>query len=364
MVSLPQDPPQPSSSPTVTADGLQASRATRIQAALLLLVTLGLLVTVVLFVLTARGYFEQSQTLILVADDSEGVTVGMDMTYAGFPIGRVSRIELSSEGKAEIVMVVAEKDAKWLRKSTVFTLERSIVGATKIRAFTALLADPPLPDGARRDVLRGDAAEEIPKLTASVREVLANINAISQADSPLNKTLANAQVATTRLAGPQGALGMLMGSDAEVKKVHAALEKANALLARLDTVGAKTGNLIDSAKTVADSAKGVADRADALVATANQRVFGRTPQDPSLMADTRATVQQLNALLADARASLTKVEGVLKEVQGTAANTREATQDLSALRAEVEGSLRKVDSLVNEINRKWPFKREAEVKLP
>jgi phospholipid/cholesterol/gamma-HCH transport system substrate-binding protein len=34
------------------------------------------------------------------------------------------------------------------------------------------------------------------------------------------------------------------------------------------------------------------------------------------------------------------------------------------LRAEVEGSLRKVDHLVNEINRKWPFARDTELKLP
>jgi phospholipid/cholesterol/gamma-HCH transport system substrate-binding protein len=30
----------------------------------------------------------------------------------------------------------------------------------------------------------------------------------------------------------------------------------------------------------------------------------------------------------------------------------------------VEGSLRKVESLVNEINRKWPFARDTELKLP
>jgi phospholipid/cholesterol/gamma-HCH transport system substrate-binding protein len=34
------------------------------------------------------------------------------------------------------------------------------------------------------------------------------------------------------------------------------------------------------------------------------------------------------------------------------------------LRAEVEASLRKVEHLVNEINRKWPFARDPEIKLP
>jgi phospholipid/cholesterol/gamma-HCH transport system substrate-binding protein len=45
-------------------------------------------------------------------------------------------------------------------------------------------------------------------------------------------------------------------------------------------------------------------------------------------------------------------------------NTRAATVDLGALRTEVEASLRKVEQLVNEVNRKWPFARDTEVKLP
>ena len=47
-----------------------------------------------------------------------------------------------------------------------------------------------------------------------------------------------------------------------------------------------------------------------------------------------------------------------------ARNARVATADLGTLRAEVEASLRKVESLVTEINRKWPFARDTEIKLP
>ena len=82
------------------------------------------------------------------------------------------------------------------------------------------------------------------------------------------------------------------------------------------------------------------------------------------MTETRATVVQLNALLSDARNSLKKVDGVLQEAQLIATNTREASADLGTLRGEVESSLRKVEGLVNEINRKWPFKRDVELKLP
>ncbi|HEX5389174.1 MAG TPA: MlaD family protein, partial [Burkholderiaceae bacterium] len=72
------------------------------KAALLMLLFVLLVVGSGVYLLYARGAFEAHQTVVLVADDSEGVTVGMDLTFSGFPIGRVRRIELSKEGNARI----------------------------------------------------------------------------------------------------------------------------------------------------------------------------------------------------------------------------------------------------------------------
>ena len=54
----------------------------------------------------------------------------------------------------------------------------------------------------------------------------------------------------------------------------------------------------------------------------------------------------------------------VQRAQAIGANTREATTDLGSLRAEVEASLRKVEQLVNDLERRWPFKRDPELKLP
>jgi phospholipid/cholesterol/gamma-HCH transport system substrate-binding protein len=82
------------------------------------------------------------------------------------------------------------------------------------------------------------------------------------------------------------------------------------------------------------------------------------------MDDTQAAVRELNGMLADARATLQKVDAVLVEAQAIGANARGATQDLGRLRGEVDASLRKVNRMVDEINRKWPFKSDTEIKLP
>ncbi|MFY3385057.1 MlaD family protein [Paracidovorax sp. MALMAid1276] len=308
-----------------------------LKAAALLLFTLLLIAGSGLYLLYARGAFEPTQTLILTADDSEGVVVGMDMTFSGFPIGRVRRIELANEGNARIIVDVPRKDAHWLRQSSVFTLVRGIVGGTNIRAYTGMLADAPLEDGAVRPVLRGDATAEIPQLMASARELLTNLNAITAQDAALGSSIANLRVLTERLNGPGGVLGVLMGSEADARKIVATLDRTNALLARLDGMAAK----------------------------ADRQVFGGDAGNKdALVPEVRATVAQLNALLADTRSSLQKVDAVLVEAQAIGANAREATTDLGALRAEVESNLRKVESLVNEINRKWPFARDTEIKLP
>ncbi len=320
-------------------------RGLAFKAALLMALTLLLVVGSVLYVMFARGVFEPTQRVVLIADDAEGVTVGMDMTFAGFAIGRVARVELGEDGNARILVDVAEKDAKWLRSSSIFTMERSLVGGTRIRAFSGVLDDPPLPDGAERTVLRGDAAAEIPQITAAVRELLENLKVMTQRDAALNQTLANLQTTTEKLNGPHGALGVLTGNEADAKQLAATIASANALMARANALTA---------------------RLDSLVANADRQVFGQgaAPGEGSLLGDVRATVTQLNGLLGDARGSLQKVDAVLVEAQGIASNTREATTDLTALRAEVERSLRQVDSLINEINRKWPFARDTEIKLP
>lgn len=295
--------------------------------ALALLIVIGaLIIAFALYVAYARGVFEPTQRLILTAEDSEGVIPGMDMTFAGFPIGRVSQVELGKDGKVEILVDVPRKDAKWLRTSSVFTLERSVVGETRLRAFSGVLTDPPLPPNSTRTVLRGDATAEIPRMVASARALLENLEQMTADSSHINNALANIDTVTGRLSGRYGILGGALGGDTEARKVLQTLDNINGLL----------------------------DKAD-------RRVFGKN----GVMDDTQAAIVQLNGMLQDARATLKKVDAVLVEAQGIASNTRSATDDLGALRGEVEASLRKVNRLVDEINRKWPFaSKNTEIKLP
>jgi phospholipid/cholesterol/gamma-HCH transport system substrate-binding protein len=296
-----------------------------VKAVILLVLMTALVLTFLLYVMYARGVFENTQRLVLVSEDSEGVIPGMDVTFSGFPIGRVRRVELAPDGKARILVDVNQKDAKWLRVSSVFTMEKSMVGETRIRAYSGILTDPALENNATRTVLQGDTAAEIPKLVASARALLDNLQSMTSSDSAINTSLANIQVATGRLGGKYGLLGSALGSEDEARKLLKTLERIDTLLIKAD-----------------------------------QRVFGKE----GVMDDAQATIRQLNVVLKDASASLKKVDAVLVEAQGIAGNAKAATKDLGVLRGEVDASLRKVTRMIDEINRKWPFASETELKLP
>ena len=315
--------------------------------ATLLLILIALLVMgSVVYVLYARGVFEATQRLVLIAENSEGVVVGMDMTFAGFPIGRVRGIELAEDGNARILIDVPRKDAKWLRESSVYTLVRGLLGNTQLRAYTGIPTDPPLKDGAEKKVLIGDAADEIPRLTSAAKDVMERIAALSAADAPLAAALANLQTVSEKLKGPGGALEVLLGNEADARKFILAIERSNALLARMDAAVMRLDAVIG--------------RTDGLIAKADAQVLG----EEGLVRDVRKTVTELHAMLGDVRSTLDKVNTVLTEAQAVAANARVATADLDVLRRDVDANLRKVQHMIDEISRRWPFACDTELKLP
>lgn len=297
-----------------------------------MVLTLILLCGSALFVMYSRGFFEATQRLVLMAEDSEGVVVGMDLTFSGFPIGRVHRIELAEDGKVRILVDVTAKDAHWLRTSSVFTLVRGVVGSPNIRAYTGVLDDPVLPDGAVRTVLQGDLSAEIPKVIAGAKELIDNLNTLTSASGPVSTSLGNLQTLTGRLNQPAGALQVLLGNEQDARKVIATIERSNALLTKLGAIATQ----------------------------AETQVFG--PQ--GVMPQSLATIRQLDSLLGESRDSLKKVDAILRDAQVISANAKGASADLAALRADVDTNLRKIESLVNEINRKWPFARNTEIQLP
>ena len=305
-------------------------------------VAIGLL----LYALYARGVFEPAQALTLIAPDAEGVVVGMPIMFSGFPIGQVSSMALDELGQVRIEVRIKKKDARWLRTSSVFSLEKQLLGGAKIRAASARMQDPELPAASERTLISKDAAQDIPQVIARANSILQNMDEIIRPDSSFNQTLANLKSVTERMAGEYGVLGGMTGGPEQAKKVLDTVDSVNALLASL---------------------KGVTTRADGVLAKTDDRMFGQG----GVMDETKRSIAQLNTILSEARDSLKKADAVLAtaqasatDIKNAATNVKDATTDLGALRVEVDDSIRKVNGLIDEINRKWPFARKAQIKLP
>jgi len=337
----PTAPPQPETPVQKSEPAAKAVpvRHLELKATMLLAFTVALIVGAALFLLRARGYFEPKQHLVLVADNAEGVVAGMDLTFSGFPIGTVKKVSLNDKGAVQIDVDVVQKDAKWLRTSSVFTLVKGLLGAPQLRAYSGVLSDPPLPNDAQRPVLRGDFNEEVARVIGAAKDVLDNLNQITAQNSELNRAMANLQVFTQKLQSRQGALHAIFGNEEDARKLVIAVERANAAMLQIQRLGASGQQLVTHADT---------------------RVFGRD----GIADDAQASMRQLRTLLGDARGSLQRVDAVLKEAQGIAGNVNKATSDLGTLRGEVEDNLRKIEDLINDLNRKWPFAKDRKIELP
>lgn len=323
------------------AASLRDVRRLEVRAALLLVFMAAMLLASVLYLMWVRGAFEETQALYLTTDDSEGVVVGMDMTFSGFPIGRVSRIELAEQGTVRIRVDVPVRAVRWLRTSSVYTLEKGLVGAARLRAFTGVLGDPPLPPGSVRPVLRGDVSAEIPRMVADARDVLQNVKRITDENSQLSEAVRQLSQFTSRMNGAQGGfISALTGNGQDARRVSELLAQATRLI---------------------QSLQGLSQRVDGVLGRADQQVLGKG----GLMEGAQASVNELTALLTEARHTLQKADAVLKDAQVISGNARNASADLDALRADVEASLRKVDAMMTQLNRRWPFApRQQEVPLP
>ncbi|MGA0954090.1 MAG: MlaD family protein [Burkholderiaceae bacterium] len=302
-----------------------------------------LLVGAIVFILHARGAFESSQRLTLVTDDSEGATVGMSLTFAGFQLGRVTRIRLGEDGNAHIEVDIPQSEAHWLKVSSVFTLERNLLGGTKLKAYSGILEDPLLPDGAVRPLLRGDATADIPKVAGTARELLENLQTLTGSNSPLVRSLEAIEVASQRLASDRGALAVLMGNTQGADQLQEAIGDLQQLIAATNekVLGLRPSSTNNST-------------------TASASIVGPANAPTSTLESVNKTLQATEATLRKAQESLTKLDAVLDDTKAITRNVRAASQDLELLRYEVEASLRTADELMRDVQRVWPLSQDPE----
>lgn len=293
----------------------------------------------VIYMLHARGFFEDTYRLQLAATSADGVAPGVPLVFSGIEIGRVSTLGLNDSGGIIIQTELLARNAKWLKENSSFTLDKPIVGGAKIRVDSPDLKAPALPENSTMLLLTADVTKEIPVLVERVKAILENVEHLTRKDGEVNGTLANLQTLTARMSGEHGMLEGILGSPEKARAVTDSLDKTHALMTKLD---------------------GMALKMDGMAAKADKWLFA--PNGVAAQAD--GSLAQIRLLLTDAQSSLKKVDALMANAVTISTDVKEGTQDIAKLRAEIDDAVRKANALVNEINKKWPFARDPEVKLP
>jgi phospholipid/cholesterol/gamma-HCH transport system substrate-binding protein len=292
-----------------------------------------------LYVLHARGFFEQRMQLQLAAASAEGISPGMPVTFSGMPIGQVASVNLNEAGGIVIAAEVSRDGARWLRTDSTFTLDKPLVGGAKIKVNSPNLASPQLPDNSTVLLLVTDPTQEIPVLIERVKSILVNVEHITRQDGELNSALANVKTITGRMSGKYGVLEGMLGSEENARPVVNSLKNIESLTGRLNEVAA---------------------RVDAMLAKTDRWLFAAD----GLSEQSKQALAQVRAMLTDAQGSLKRVDALLKNAVDISANVKEGTQDLAKLRADIDDSVRKANALLDDINRIWPFAKDVDMKLP
>ena len=293
----------------------------------------------VVYLLHARGFFEKTYDLQLAASSADGVAPGVPLVFSGIEVGSVTTLDLNDNGGIVIHAELLERNAKWLKQNSTFTLDKPFVGGAKIRIDSPDLSAPALPDHSTMLLLTADISKEIPALVERIKAILANVEHLTRKEGEINATLANVKTVTGRMTGEYGMLEGMLGSPEKARAVTDSLDKTRALITKLD---------------------GLALKMDGMAAKTDQWLFA-----PNGVAEhTRESLAQVRLMLNDAQSSLKKADALMTNAVEISANVKDGTQDIARLRAEIDDAVRKANALVNEINKKWPFARDPEVKLP
>ncbi len=291
-----------------------------------------------LYLLYSRGTFEREANFTLISADATGIAPGTPIVYRGIAVGRVTEVSLSDRGLAMVAITVPEREHRWIRTTSQFTLDKPLVGAAVIRLDTSSLDDPELVSDASVPLILNPPLD-VPALVAKVNGILdqlggvsKNLAYITRKNGEIDTALVNVKTITTQMSGKYGIAQGLLGSEKNAQVLMDSLTNVQRLTTKLDTIS----NKLD---TWAFSQGGMADKADQSLA-------------------------QIKTMLDDLHTSVAKLDAILVNVNGLTANLKDGTNDLAQLRGQVDEAVSKANQLITKINRILPSSKPGTVKLP
>ncbi|MBI4632390.1 MAG: MCE family protein [Deltaproteobacteria bacterium] len=308
-------------------------RKTELKVGLYVVITTLLIFASIGYIAYKKGLFETVSTYTLSSKSGEDLTEGMPVTFAGFTIGRVQKLELNESGIVLIKIRVPQRHTKWIRVDSTFIISKPLIGSPRMIIVTDNVKSPPLSTEEIREVMTvNDINETIKKLQPlieRINQIAANIEKmtgnLADPQGDVNKILRSASEITENLASKKSILEMAVGNEESVKSIHGGLKKV----------------------------KDITEHVDAILKKTDIGVYG--PE---------GLIPQVNGILKDLLAKLDKLNKTVDNINKISTDAADSTTDLKLLRSEIDATVKSIGNLASELDKKIPFKKEPEIKLP
>lgn len=289
--------------------------------AVFVVVAFAFLVVVVVLIGKENDLFSSKYELGFTVPKGTGFTRGMAVKLSGFRIGRIKSISLNESAQVDIVLQIARKYQKWIRRdSHVQLLKEGLVGETVVEVSVGSSSQPVLQENEKLtfiktkglDELADEIAEKVKPVLNDVRDIISYVN------------------------DPQG----------DVKQ---SLRNINTLTRGLETTREHADNLL------------VDVRADAKEVSAKLS---------TVLDDTSRTVGKLEKPISELDR---KLPSILEKVENTMENAENASGDLKAMTEQVrpkvpnlleqtESAVEGANSVLDAIKGIWPI--NSRIKKP
>lgn len=264
-----------------------------------------LIIASVMYLAYSKGFFTREYIFTLSSKSGEDLTEGMPVLFSGYKIGKVESLELNDQGLLLIKIRIPERHVKWIRSNSTFSLYKPLIGSSRLIVTTENLKSPTL------------SPKSIPEITI-VNDINDTIKKVQPTLVKVDNVVTNIEKMTTTMAHKDSLIEMAVGTPESAKSVNESLKKIKDILVKTD-----------------------------------EQIYGDDGALPLI-----------RKILKDMIIKLGKLNAALDNVVKISADTADSTKDLKALRDEIDTTVNTINNIVNEIDKKIPFKKEPEIKLP
>lgn len=273
--------------------------------AVFVVVAFAFLVVVVVLIGKENDLFSSKYELGFTVPKGTGFTRGMAVKLSGFRIGRIKSISLNESAQVDIVLQIARKYQKWIRRdSHVQLLKEGLVGETVVEVSVGSSSQPVLQENEKLtfiktkglDELADEIAEKVKPVLNDVREIISYVN---DPQGDVKQSLRNINTLTRGLETTrEHADNLLVDVRADAKEVSAklstVLDDTSRTVGKLEKPISELDRKLPSILEKVENTMENAENASGDLKAMTEQV---RPKVPNLLEQTEIAVEGANSVL-------------------------------------------------------------------